>query len=204
MASTTLLLQNAVGSLTIYLQDTDGNAATGLTFADVSADLKKAGGSFSAITLSGTNFTELGSGFYELDLEDTDTDVLGNLYVRVSGATIDTALFSAYVAASAPVNPTGTTAPSTTTIFGYLASPSGDPEAGASVQARVLNQPALLHPGDEGVGVTSGLVSVKTDSDGFFTMELLTGLTVDFFIPSVNYRRTFVVPVSSTNVFDLA
>ena len=199
-----ILLQNAVGSLTVYLQSTDGTAATGLTFADVSADLKKAGGSFSALTLSVSNFTELGDGFYELDLAATDTDTLGNLYVRISGATISTALFSAYIAATSPVNPTGTTTPTTTTVFGYLVDPSGSPVAGASVQARILAVPALLHPGDDGLGVTSGLVSVKTDAGGFFTMDLLTGLAVDFFISAVGYRRTFVVPATPVNVFDLA
>jgi len=201
----TTLIQDNTGSITFYLELTAGGAATGLTFSDVTIDIKKEGeASFTNKTISGSNFTELSSGYYELDFTATDTDILGNLYTRISGGTIQPALAVASVAAQAVVNPSTTPAPSTTTLFGFIFGSDGLPLSGASVSASVLSRPTLLHPTDEGIGVSTGLVVAETDSEGYFTLSLLTGATVDVVIGSMDYRRTLVVPGSNTNLFDIA
>lgn len=201
--SSTILLQDTTGSVTVYLEVSAGGAATGLTFADVSADLKKEGeGSFTAMTLSGTNFTEVGGGTYEISFSVLDTDTLGNLYIRVSGATIKTALETVYVAATVPVNPTSSLSINTTALFGYIVDLQGAAVAGASVSARVLATPALGSSTEEYIQADT-LVTAKSDSDGFFTMTLISGAQVDIYIPSAGYRRTLQVPSTSTNLFDI-
>jgi len=199
-----ILLQSTASSVTVYLELTGGGPATGLTFADVSVDLKKEGeGSWSAKALDGTNFTEVGGGTYQIGLTITDTDTLGTLYIRTSGASIKTTLTSAFIAESVPTSPSASLVIPTTAMFGYVVGADGASIAGAAVSARILASPSVGISAGEGYVQTEGLVTTTTDSSGFFTMELVTGAQVDFFIPSANYRRTFTVPSSSTNVFDL-
>ncbi len=201
---TPILIQNSAGSVTIYLETTTGAPATGLAETDVTADTKKAGaGSFSAHALTDLNFTELGGGFYEIDVSATDTNTLGNFYLRVQGGTIKTALTVSFVVVAAPVNPPTVTPPTTVAIFGYIYGPDATPLSGASVTARILGTPTVLHPGDDGLVISQGLVVVETDTDGFFTISLIAGVSVDFFISEAGYRRTFVVPSTSTNLFDI-
>jgi len=201
---TPILVQDSAGSILLYLETTAGVPATGLVDTDVTAALKKATDSaFVAFTLTGVNFTELGAGFYEVLLADTDTSVLGNLYLRISGGTIKTALEVAFVLAIVPATPPVVTPPATVAIFGYLYGPDAVPEPGVSVTARILGAPTLLHPGTSGILVSQGLVSATTDSDGFFTLQLISGSTVDIFISAANYRRTLLVPSTSANLFDI-
>lgn len=198
-----LLLQNTSGEVTFYLELDGGGPAEGLVFGDVVADMKKQGGAFVSLALDSSNFVELDDGFYSISLASTDTDVLGNLLIRLSSPGVRTALFSAYVAESEPVNPVITTPVPTTDVFGYVAGLDGQPQAGASVSARVLSTPALLSPGPHSVLLNTGLVTTKTDATGFFLLTLVTGSQVDVFIPSADYRRTITVPGTSQNLFTI-
>lgn len=199
-----ILIQSSAGSVTLFIADIAGDPAIGLVDTDVTADIKKEGaGGFTAHALTALNWTELGGGFYEVDLALLDTDTLGNLYVRVQGATIRTSLTSAYVVAAAPVNPPTVTPPGVVAVFGYVYHPDASPLVGASVSARILGTPTVLHPGSEGLVVSQDLIATRTDSDGFFTLNLISGSSVDFIISSAGYRRTFLVPGIATNVFDI-
>lgn len=200
-----VILQSTASSITIYLETTAGAAATGLTFSDVSVDLKKEGDvAFSAKVLSGANFTEIGGGTYELTFTTAETDTLGNMYVRVTGATINTVVHSVFVAEATPTVVSSALTIPTTNMFGYITGADGSPLVGAAVSARVLATPSVGTSGGEGFVSDTSLVTAKTDNDGYFIIALVTGAQVDFFIPAASYRRTFTVPVSSTNVFDLA
>ncbi len=204
MSSCPIFVQDSTGSITLYLELTaDGSAATALTFADITADLKKEGGAFAAMTLTGANFTEIDGGFYQLDLAAADNDTLGNSQVRVSGATIRTTLLSAFVAEVVPTSPTTTPAPPKTAIFGFIKDADGAPVNNATVSVKILSTPYISNAGDDGVLITDGLIITQTDVAGFFTIDLITGAIVEFFISSANYRRTITVPVNSTNLFDL-
>ena len=202
---TPILIQNNAGSVTIFLEDAvTGSPATGLIFSDVTADLRKEGApAFVGHALTTLNFTEISGGFYDIDLVAADTDTLGNLYLRVQGASIKTAVAISFVAAEAPVNPPSVTPPTTVAIFGFVYGPDAAPLAGANVSATILGSPTVLFPGDEGIAISQGLVTEKTDSFGFFTLSLIVGTNVDIFIPSSNFRRTIVVPGTSANLFDI-
>jgi hypothetical protein len=203
--SSPILIVDTVGSITLYLElSSDGSPATGLTFADITADLRKAGApAFVSKTLTALNFTELGAGFYELDLSATDTDTLGNMYVRIIGATVDTVLESVFIADETPTSVVTVQSIPSTSLFGFVYRPNGDPLPGVTVSARVLSMPTVLHPDEEALLIGTELTTVSTDSDGFFTISLVTGSEVDLFIPAANYRRTLQVPSSSQNLFSI-
>ncbi len=204
MSACPIFVQDSVGSLILYLElSADGSPATGLTFADITADLRKTGGAFTPMVLDALNVTETSAGFYELDLAATDTDVLGNLHVRVSGAAVRTTVLTAFVAEVVPTSPTTTPEPPRTAIFGFLKEPDGSAVVNATVSVKILSTPYINNAGDDGILITDGLLVTRTDASGFFTISLITGSIVEFFISSANYRKSLTVPVASTNLFDL-
>lgn len=205
MAATPVVLQNTTGSITVYLQlASTGADAAGLTFADVTCEIKKPGAaSFTTKALTGSNFTEFNNGFYEIDFTTTETDTLGDIYVRLTGATIKTTFVSVLVVSAFVSSPTTTTAPTKTAMFGYVFMPDGTPYSGASVTARILSDPTVLHNGTEGLVVSAGVVSTTTDTAGYFVLNLITGAQVEVFIPAANYRRSLTIPGVSTNLFDV-
>ncbi len=150
------------------------------------------------------NLREFSLGYYEIDLDATETDTEGSLDIRITGVTIRTQLITAFVATVAPANPIATQPPPLTSLFGFLFNADGSPRQDAAVSARILAQPTVLHPQTEGMVLGSGLVTVLTDADGFFSISLVSGAQVDVFIPAANYRRTLTVPSSPTNLFDIS
>lgn len=197
------IVQNSPATLLAYIQQTDNTAATGLTFADVTASLKKDTNPFAVFTLTGVNFVEVGNGYYNLGLLAADTDTLGNLYLSLVGTGLVTTMVSAFVAVTVPApTPTVATPPATTALFGFIYDASASPVANASVSATVLSNPTVLFT-PEGMAAETELVIVTTDSDGFFTITLLEGADVDIFIPAANYRRTLNVPAADTNLFSI-
>ncbi len=200
-----ILLKDVAGSITVFLTlSSDGTAATGLTHTDVTVSLKKEGeSSFTLKSLTASDFTEIGSGFYELDLSATDLDTTGNLYVKIEGSTISTVLESVNVATSSPSASTDDLTVTQTSLFGYILDADGSSVENAGVSAKVLSAPAVLRAEGQAYVLVDDIVSVKTDASGFFTLNLITGSTVDVFIPSANYRRTLVVPSSNVNLFSI-
>lgn len=194
--------------------DTAANTATLVAAAidaltDFSATLPGTGADSLSVDEGPTAFTggidfwvEVGDGTYNLSLSADDTDTLGNMYVRVSSNTTKTVINPLFISEAAPA-PVATLPVATTLLFGYVVDAQGAPLAGASVSARVLATPSVGFSVTEGYVQGENLVTAKTDASGFFQISLVTGLEVDFFIPSANYRRTLEVPVTSTNVFDI-
>lgn len=198
--NTAFLVQSTATSVVIYLELAAGGPATGLVFSDVTAGIKKDGaGSFSSFTLTAPTFSDLGSGFYEVDLGIGDTDTLGNLYLRFSGATIKSTLFVGYVTADPLVVPP-VSVPPVTAIFGYIYNSAGVPVEGAGIVARVVQMPYIV---PDGILVGSDFITTTTDEDGFFTISLLSGAQVEFIITDANYRRTVTIPGSTANLFDI-
>jgi hypothetical protein len=201
--STPILIQNQATSVVVYLELTaTGLGATGLTFADVTCDIKKSGdSSFSTFTLSALNFTELDEGYYEVDLATTDTDDLGNLYLRFSTSTTKPSLVVANVVAApvAPSAPAPVVIP-TTAIEGYIYNLDGTARESITIAARILSQPTIV---PTGVALMPDVTVTATDEDGYFVLDLLTGAQVEVQIPALNYRRTITVPASPANLFTL-
>lgn len=204
--NTPLLIKNATASVVVYLALDSGGPATGLTEVDVTAGIKKNGAaSFTSFALTQSNFDELSDGFYEVDLAAGDTDTSGTLYFSFTGAGLTPTLLSCWVAtaAAAPPLPSPAFTPLVTEIFGYVYGASGLPVSGATVVARVTQQPTILHPTSDGILIGSDFLSTTTDSTGFFTLTLISGAAVEFLIPAASYRRTVTIPVATANLFDI-
>ena len=77
-------------------------------------------------------------------------------------------------------------------VYGYITDLSGEPLERIGVSARVLALPDIL----SGLGIQKDTVSSYTDSNGYFTVTIIQGATVDVAIPAINYRRTVLVPAS--------
>lgn len=194
----------AANTATLVAAAIDGEAGISAVASGTGADsLTSAEGPTSFTGGVDGNLVEFGSGFYELDLAATDTDVAGSLDVRWSGPTVRTGLLTAFVAETTPTSPVSTQPPPLSSLFGFIYDAQGMPVQGAAVSARVLSQPTLLHPATEGMALTSGLVTATTAADGFFSLTLVAGAQVDLFIPAAGFRRTLTVPSTATNVFDI-
>ncbi len=180
--------QNIAGTIQVLL--TDSNVpVTGLVAADVTANLRKAGGSFAAFALTVSNFTEVGFGTYEIDLAAGDTDTLGTATVVVDGVDIDQS--TTFVTVVAVASASASTSLEQCNVTGYVYDPSGNPLVGAGVNARIVGLPSI----EQSVAaVANDLVSVSTDSNGYFILPLIKLADVEITIPAANYRRKIVVP----------
>lgn len=202
---TPLIIQNSATNVVVYIESSSGLPATGLTHEDITVGIKKEGASFVVFPVDATSFTEVSDGFYVVDLAASDTDTLGSLYLSFAGANIKNTLLVAHVATptSAPPQPPAGFTPIITTIFGYMYDAQGAPKPNAAVMARVVGQPTLIHPDDQGIVLSADLIRVVTDSSGFFSLNLVAGASVEITIPSANYRRTILVPSTTTNLFEM-
>lgn len=203
--TTPLLLQNTASSVVVYLELSTGLPATTLTFADVTVGLRKEGGAFLAFPVTALTFTNLSSGFYQIEVTAADTDTLGGLYFSITGATIKASLVAArvVVAASAPPVPPAGYTPPTTTIFGYLYDQAGIAKSNVTVLCRIISKPTILHPTSQGILITDQFLTTLTDAYGFFSIDLITSAQVEVIIADANYRRVITVPNASSNLFDI-
>lgn len=86
-------------------------------------------------------------------------------------------------------------------IEDHVVDPQGNALENVTVSARILASPFVL----SGAGLSSDLITAKTDSNGFFTLTVVRGTTLDVIIPAIGYRRTIVVPdQAEVNLFSIA
>ena len=194
-----VLQQTTAGVILVQLELTNNDPAINLTLASLVFHSKKANVSaFSVFTPSA--LVELNNGTYQVTVPSSVTDVLGNLFIKVSSPLIKTAISYAYVTNVIPVLPENTpTTADTIGLYGYIVGPSNEPLQGVPVSARVLGAPYTIV--ESAVSISS--LTVVTDSNGYFFLTLLEGATVDIFIPAVNFRRTLVVPAVSSSLFEI-
>jgi hypothetical protein len=202
-----ILLDTTAVSIIVPITKLDGTAFTGLLFSDVTAGIKKANASvFSVFTLTALNFTDVGGGYYKIDLTSADTNSIGLLYFRFSAVDAAPSLVTYNVAAAVTpvVPPTPPDVPVTNIIYGYIFDITGALIEDASVTARVLSSPMILHPGAAGIGVGGDIIFTRTDSAGMFELTLVANASVEISIPAIGYKRTITVPAGqSTNLFDI-
>lgn len=190
------LIQNQINKLSVILTTTGGLPATGLIFSDVVCQFSKNGASFSAKTLTSLIFLEVGFGYYTVEFSASDCNTLGHFVAIISGGTIAQSTTSAEVVAAASASTVASI--QTCTVTGHLVNGQGVPISDAAVSARILGLPTLVNTGVVGVGIGDDVVSVKTDSNGFFSLELARLVVFDVIIPEINYRRTLTVPNSAS------
>jgi len=206
------ILQGTPTWLTFIATDVGtGNPRTGILFNEIDVSYKKSvDASFSIKTLTGPgDFREIGLGVYEILFSASELDTLGSLVYVVVGngalasPSIKQFVGQAFVQSASAYTP-GTIALATNVITGNLINLSGTAIGDAPVSARVLEAPSILGTNPNIGGVGTDIISVRTDTGGFFAIELLQGAVVDITIPRINYRRTLTVPANGTDVlFDI-
>lgn len=203
------ILQGTPTWLTFIAVDSGtGDPRPGITFNQIDVAFKKSTDtSFILKPLVGppTDFRESGNGVYEILFETSELSVLGTfLYViNSNGAlpapTLRQFIGQAYVESSSVFTP-GSISLNTNVLTGNLIDLRGNPLVGEAISARVVAMPTIqgASPNIGGIGVD--IISAKTDSVGFFALELVQGALVDIVIPVINYRRTLTVPSNSSDV----
>lgn len=149
--------------------------------------------------------TDLGDGFYSVGFSPTELSATGSMLIKAKGANTTVTVVDAYVSTPLADSPSApiSSPPATSTLFGWVYDVTGQPVEGASVSFRVLDTPSIVGNCVAGAGLASDIRSVSTDSNGFFSMNLVVGASVDVFIPAANFRRIVTVPSGSVNVFDI-
>lgn len=199
------VVQSSAHSLLVQLLDLDGLPVVGITPSNLTVYLKKQGATaFVPIVVNTSNFFYAGDGYYALNLSTTDTNTVGSLYTLFKGELFKDTLSSLTVVSPSVSLPTSPVVSVTSgNIYGILYSASNTPVANALITVKLLNTPAIITSSSEGIGITADVLSTKTDSAGYFTLSGVSGLTYEVYIPSLNFRKTFVMPTVSSNIFDL-
>jgi hypothetical protein len=188
-----------------------GSPRTGITSTQIDVSYKKSTQStFNLKVITPSDFRENGSGVYELLFSTSELDTLGSfLYVANGNGSLPLPnirqfVGQAFILSSSTFTP-GTISLSTNILTGNIIDLNGVAMPNVAVSARVLAMPTLLGTTPNRGGITTDIVSARTDSAGFFALELVQEAVVDVTIPRINYRRTLTVPTNSTDIlFDLA
>jgi len=86
-------------------------------------------------------------------------------------------------------------------IYGHILDEQGAPIYNTAVSARILAPPVVI----SNAGISTDIVSARTDVNGYFQFSVLQDTTIDVIITEISYRRTLVVPSSSTaSLFDIS
>lgn len=189
----------------------DGAPRTGVTYSQVQVEYKKYGQtSFTVKALLVTDFQEIGSGVYEILFSAGELDTEGAfMYVVNSTGALPSPALRQYIGQADVQTATsytpGAITLSTNILTGNLIDLNGYALVGESVSARILSAPTIMGTTPNIGGVGTDMVSVLTDSAGFFALEVLQGSEIDVVIPAINYRRTLTVPSNTTDkLFELA
>ena len=192
-----LVTQSVQTELICILTAVDGvTPVTGVVFGSVTCEYRKAGAaSFTAKTVTAPNFRELGNGFYGITFTAGELDTLGVFAWVVNGAGFAQSANTADIVSAA----SATTLPpsiQTCILTGHILDALGDPVVGAAVSARLIGMPTILGT----YGLSEDYISVKTNNNGEFFLEIARLAQVDVTISVMNYRRTLTVPNAATAV----
>jgi hypothetical protein len=172
----------------------DDVPVTALTYADVTCKVLKAGVvAWAAKALVNpappgvTNFAEVGEGFYRILMTAAELNTLGIFRYKLIGAAIDECDSWVMVVAAALVSDAYSL--DTCDITGRFVGPDGQPLADALVYWLALGASAHL-----GALVSRTTQSVKTRSDGTFTLTIPRSLFVSIDCPAADYSRRLTVP----------
>jgi len=189
-----------------------GNGAprTGIVYTQVDVAYKKSvQATFGVKTLLEADFRENGNGVYEILFSAAELDTTGSFIYTVNSngglpiPALKQFIGQAFIQSSSQYTP-GSIALSTNLLTGNLVNLRGYPLVGEGVSARVLSAPVVMGASPNIGGIGSDMISVVTDSSGFFALEVVQGAEVDIVIPIINYRRTLTVPANQTDkLFEL-
>jgi hypothetical protein len=198
------VLQNSSYSFLVQLLDLTGEPVTNVTYLGVTGFIRKQGAlSFTGFPVTALNFFYVGNSYYNLTVSSSDTNTAGSLSILLQGPSFKDSLQVLTVVASMPVLPaTPSASVTSSTIYGLVATSAG-PAADVKVSLKMLSSPAVVSSSGEGVGIVNDTKVTKTDASGYFSLTGVVDLQYEIWIPSLNYRKVFVMPSTNKNVFDI-
>jgi len=173
-----------------------GSPVTGVLAAAVTIQLLRAGDSaFTAVTLTeGTNWSEIGLGYYYLTLSALNLSALGPLVLLISGTGFDSQQIQLSVD---PVPLALMAAPGVCVVSGNIIDIGGQPGDPALMQ--VTFKPVTLPSQVGGTSlVTANLVKTIPDANGNFSVSLLQGQVVVVEIARAGIRNQITIPMQSS------
>ena len=188
-----------------------GGARLGILDSQVDVVFKKnTQAAFQVKTIDVNNWRENGLGVYEILFLAGDLDITGSfLYVVTNNGTLPAPAIRQFIG-QANVEESlayveGQVSFDSNILTGNLVDGRGAPLVDAAISARIVELPTVLGLPDSRAGVGLDLISARTNSAGFFALEVIQGSLIDVVIPIVGYRRTLRVPNNATNkLFELA
>lgn len=219
--TSTLSLAVASGAKTITLADSSSFPPTGklkvssetvaYTSNNVSTNTITLSSGLGSAYSSGTTVTridlfELGTitGYYSILFTPDELSALGPFVYFVSdasGTDFETFIRTVDVVPATGVDTEAAPTLSTCVLKDHLLGLDGSPVQNKPVSARLLALPSIVGS----AGIVDTVIATKTDKNGFFQLTAPQGATLDVTIPSIGYRRTIVVPSSTTaNLFEIA
>ena len=171
-----------------------GSPVSGTLFGDVSAELLRPGVStWDSLTIITDDWIPVGSGYYSLNLDGAAISSLGPNLLRLSSLTsaFDSQVIEIDVVARTPaeIQPI-----KQCLLFGTLLSANGQPSGNQEVIVRVIDFPFSASSSL----ATSQPAVTRTNSNGYFEMNLMRLSTVMVEITVSGIRHQFVVPDQST------
>ena len=101
------------------------------------------------------------------------------------------------------LDPVSMTTPSLATckLYGFVVDLAGAAIANTGISVKLLSVPSVM----SNAGIYDNIVSAKTDSNGYFEINVLQQATVDVVIANIGYRRTITIPgTTSAKLFELS
>lgn len=181
--------QSSTHEVNLFLSLT-GNPVTGLVNTDLTVDVKKQGESaFTNKVLAAEDLVEISDGFYSLVFSSSDTDTIGEVLFRASGAGFDNFEFDKFLVVSVPVGVDQIPA-DTCLIQGNVRDIGGNP----AVDHRVSVRPAST-PVQSGDTILSTITTIAhTDNLGNFNVALLRNQIALIEVNQTGVKFQFTVP----------
>ena len=193
-------IQDSAHETNIFLS-LAGVPALGVLPTDLTVRFRKQGETaLTTKTMDGTNWIEIGEGFYILKRTAEETDTLGIFFYDIDSAKHDNILFDEFVIIE-PEGGVPAINPDLCEVSGRVLNSTGSaPLNGAQVKFRPVNSPNEF---DSAV-VNAEPVFTHTQYDGTFKSPLIRNLTVVVEIDRAGIRHQITIPDAATaNLSDL-
>lgn len=188
------VIQASTVERNIYLTLADV-PATGLTPGDVVCKYRKDGQTaLTTKTLDGSNWIEVGDGFYILKFTATEMDTLGYFFFTLSGPGFDNFLYDEFTIEPNPATAEGFVPPEICVVSGSVRNVGGQ----VSSQVRVVARPVQFPTTYGSNLINADAQWTYINSDGSFQLSLVRGSTVIIEIDRAGIRHQVVIPDAPT------
>lgn len=194
---------DTASDLVYYAVDEDDliTEITGITYDEVTVNYYKEGDvGWTNKVMTGADLNEIGDGVYRIGFSALELDTLGSFIYRVISTVNDAAPYIKEVDVVSETSSVVAVDVDSCSIWGHIVALDTTPFQDAAVSANLVSVPEVLNL----AGISSTIISVKTNSEGYFIINLPRLAMVTITIPSINYIRTITVPsVASKNLFEV-